>query len=77
MPYILGLSFFIGVVLTYVLLARPALKRVAEHKGDLEAAKKLLDDAQQERTTIKQELADLQYKMGELEKDLAFERSKK
>ncbi len=77
MPYILGISFVIGVVLTYGLLTRPALKRVAEHKADLEAAKNLLDEAQHERTTLKQELADVQYRMGELEKDLAFERSKK
>jgi predicted nucleic acid-binding Zn-ribbon protein len=77
MPYLLGISFVVGVVLTYGLLARPALKRAAEHQADLEAAKNLLDDAQQERATLKQEMADVQYKMGELEKDLAFERSKK
>ena len=77
MPFIIGGSFILGLLLAYGLFARPALKRVADNKSDLQAAKGLLDEAQQERSQLKQELADLQYKMSELEKDLAFERNKK
>ena len=77
MPFIIGGSFILGLLLAYGLFARPALKRVADNQADLQAAKGLLDDAQQERSQLKQELADLQYKMSEMEKDLAFERNKK
>ena len=77
MPFIIGGSFILGLLLAYGLFARPALKRVADNQADLQSAKDLLDEAQQERSQLKQELADLQYKASELEKDLAFERNKK
>ncbi len=77
MPFIIGGSFILGLILAYGLFARPAHKLLKEHKADLQAAKGLMDEAQQERATLKQELADMQYKIKELEKDLAFERNKK
>jgi predicted nucleic acid-binding Zn-ribbon protein len=70
MPYIIAGAFILGLATAYLLFARSANNRVKEYEEDLKAAKSLLDDAQTEREQLKQELADYQYKMKELEKDL-------
>lgn len=70
MPAIAAGAFILGLVIAYLLFARPTKKRADELENDLKAAKSLLDDAQKEREQLKQELADCQYKMKELEKDL-------
>ncbi|MEY8247817.1 MAG: hypothetical protein RPR98_02505 [Bermanella sp.] len=77
MPFIIGGSFILGLLLAFGLFARPALKRVAQQQTDLQAAQGLLEQAQQERSELKQSLADAQYQLNELEKDLTFERNKK
>jgi Flp pilus assembly protein TadB len=76
MPYIAAGAFILGMALSYLLFARTASRQSAELKTDLEAAKELLDQAQAERSTLKQRVADLEYKLKELEKDLSFEQSK-
>lgn len=70
MPFIAAGAFILGLVIAYLLFARSANKRANLHQDDLKAAKSLLDEAQKEREQLKQELADCQYKMKELEKDL-------
>lgn len=70
MQFIIAGAFILGLVTAYLLFARSANKRAQAYALDLKAAKSLLDDAQQEREKMKQELADCQYKMKELEKDL-------
>lgn len=70
MPFIAAGAFILGLVIAYLLFARSANKRANLYQEDLKAAKSLLDDAQKEREQLKQELADCQYKMKELEKDL-------
>lgn len=70
MPIIAAGTFIIGLVLAYLIFARPAVKRASLYEDDLKAAKSLLDEAQSERESLKQQLADCQYKMKELEKDL-------
>lgn len=70
MPVIAGGAFILGLVIAYLLFARSAIKRASQYEEDLKAAKSLLDDAQKEREQLKQDLADCQYKMKELEKDL-------
>ena len=76
MPFIAGGAFVLGLVISYFLFARGATKKANSYEADLTAAKGLLDDAQKEREQLKQKVADLEYKLKELEKDLAFERSK-
>lgn len=76
MPFIAGGAFVLGLVISYFLFARGAIKKVEGFSADLEAAKGLLDDAQGEREQLKQKVADLEYQLKETEKDLAFERSK-
>jgi len=70
MPIIAAGTFIIGLVIAYLIFARPAAKKVSLYEEDLKAAKTLLDEAQSERESLKQQLADCQYKMKELEKDL-------
>lgn len=70
MPFILAGAFILGLVIAYLLFARPSVKRAKQYEEDLKAAKSLLDDAQKEREQLKQSLADCQYKVNELEKDL-------
>lgn len=70
MPFIAAGAFILGLVIAYLLFARSANNRANLYQEDLKAAKSLLDDAQKEREQLKQELADCQYKMKELEKDL-------
>ncbi|MFT5592250.1 MAG: septal ring factor EnvC (AmiA/AmiB activator) [Oceanicoccus sp.] len=70
MPFIAAGAFILGLVIAYLLFARSANSRANRYEEDLKAAKSLLDDAQTEREQLKQELADCQYKMKELEKDL-------
>jgi septal ring factor EnvC (AmiA/AmiB activator) len=70
MPFIAAGAFILGLVIAYLLFARSANKRANLYQDDLKAAKSLLDEAQKEREQLKQELADCQYKMKELEKDL-------
>ncbi len=76
MPYIAAGVFILGMALSYGLFARTATKNAKSYLADLEAAKGLLDDAQAERSTLNQKIADLEYKLKEAEKDLAFEQSK-
>ena len=70
MPFIAAGAYILGLVIAYLLFARSANNRANQYQEDLKAAKSLLDDAQKEREQLKQELADCQYKMKELEKDL-------
>ncbi len=70
MPVIAAGTFILGLVIAYLLFARSANQKVARYEDDLKAAKALLDEAQKEREQLKQDLADCQYKMKELEKDL-------
>ena len=77
MPFIATGCFILGMMVAYVLFARTASKNANDYLADLEAAKALLDDAQEERAKLKQQVADLEYKLKEAEKDLAFEQSKK
>ncbi|GAA6135164.1 hypothetical protein NBRC116188_19540 [Oceaniserpentilla sp. 4NH20-0058] len=70
MPFILAGAFILGLVIAYILFARPSVKRAAQYEEDLKAAQSLLDEAQKEREQLKQSLADSQYKVNELEKDL-------
>lgn len=76
MPYIAAGTFILGMALSYLMFARSATKKFNDCLADLEAAKGLLDDAQTERSGLKQQVADLEYKLKELEKDLAYEKSK-
>jgi septal ring factor EnvC (AmiA/AmiB activator) len=76
MPYIAAAAFILGMALSYFMFARTAANNSKSYLADLEAANALMADAQQERSTLKQQIADLEYKMKELEKDLAFEKSK-
>jgi septal ring factor EnvC (AmiA/AmiB activator) len=76
MPYITAGAFILGMAVSYLLFARTASKQAAEFKADLKSAKDLLDEAEEERSGLKQQLADLDYKAKELEKDLSFEKSK-
>ncbi|MFT6153120.1 MAG: septal ring factor EnvC (AmiA/AmiB activator) [Bermanella sp.] len=76
MPYIAAGAFILGMAVSYLLFARTASKQVVEFKADLRSAKDLLDEAEEERSGMKQQLADLDYKAKELEKDLSFEKSK-
>lgn len=76
MPFIAGGAFVLGLVISYFLFARSAANKANSALADLEAAKGLLDDAQAEREQLKQKVADLEYKLKETEKDLAYERSK-
>ncbi|MGR6870763.1 hypothetical protein ACU6U9_00290 [Pseudomonas sp. HK3] len=70
MPFIAAGTFILGLVTAYLLFARSANNRANQYEDDLKAAKSLLEDAQTEREQLKQQLADCQYKMKELEKDL-------
>ena len=70
MPFIAAGTFILGLVIAYLLFARSANNRANQYEDDLKAAKSLLEDAQTEREQLKQQLADCQYKMKELEKDL-------
>jgi septal ring factor EnvC (AmiA/AmiB activator) len=76
MPYIAAGAFILGMAVSYLLFARAASKQAADLKADLQSAKDLLDEAQEERSGLKQQLADLEYKAKELEKDLSFEKTK-
>jgi len=76
MPAIAAGAFILGLVIAYLIFARPASKKVSAYEEDLKAAKTLLDEAQEEREKLKQDLADCQYKMKELEKDLNHQQSK-
>lgn len=71
MGLFIAVAFIAGLVLAFVFFARPAKALVKNHSEDLQAAKRLLDEAQIERERLKQQVADLTYKLGELEKDLA------
>ena len=75
MPFIIAGSVFVGLVLSYLIFALPANKKLKSHAEDLKAAKGLLEEAQTEREQLKQQLADSQYKLKETEKDLAFIKS--
>lgn len=70
MPLIALGAFVLGGLLSYFLFAHTAKKRADECLGDLKAAKGLLEQAQEERAQLKQRVADLDYKVKELEKDL-------
>jgi len=70
MPVIAAGAFILGLVIAYLIFARPVNNRAKQYEADLKAAKELLDEAQKEREQLKQQLADCQYKMKELEKDL-------
>jgi septal ring factor EnvC (AmiA/AmiB activator) len=76
MPFIAGGTFVLGLVISYFLFARSAANKANSMSADLEAAKGLLDEAQKEREQLKQKVADLEYQLKEVEKDLAYERSK-
>jgi len=77
MPYIIAVAFLGGVLVSYFLLARPVRNSLQDHQSHLKESQNLLESAQQERDQLKQQIADLEYKNKELEKDLSFERSKK
>jgi septal ring factor EnvC (AmiA/AmiB activator) len=64
------------MALSYLLFARSASKQSVGLKADLQSANELLGQAQEERSTLQQQVADLEYKSKELEKDLSFEQSK-
>lgn len=70
MPFIAAGTFILGLVIAYLLFARSANRRANQYEEDLKAAKSLIEDAQKEREQLKQELADKQYQIKELEKDL-------
>lgn len=70
MPIIAFGALIVGGLLSYFLFAHTAKKRAAECLEDLKAAKGLLEQAQEERAQLKQRVADLDYKVKELEKDL-------
>ena len=71
MGLLVAAAFIAGLVIAFVFFARPAKSLAKSHGDDLQAAKRLLDEAQIERERLKQQVADLTYKVGELEKDLA------
>ena len=76
MPYIAAGTFILGMAVSYFIFARTATRNSKAYLADLVAANELMEDAQKERATLKQQVADLEYKMKELEKDLAFEKGK-
>ncbi len=77
MIYLAVLGLLVGMLLAYGLFAYPARKSLLVLNEDLKLSKTLLEDVQKDREQLKQQVADQQYKLNELEKDLAFERSKK
>jgi len=77
MIYLVILGFLVGILVAYGLLAYPARKSLGVLNEDLVQSKNLLEEMQKSRDQLKQEVADQQYKLKELEKDLAFERSRK
>ena len=77
MFFLIAVGFSVGIVVAYGLFAYPAGKTIGNLTEDLKLSKSLLEEAQKDRSLLKQQAADQQYKLNELEKDLAFERSKK
>lgn len=77
MPYLIAVAFLAGVLVSYFLLARPVRKSLQQHQEHIKESQTMLETAQQERDQMKQQIADLEYKNKELEKDLSFERSNK
>ena len=76
MPYLLTGAFIVGMLASSFMFARSATKKAQSYLADLEAGKGLMEDAEAERKGLKQQVADLDYKLKEIEKDLAFEKSK-
>ena len=77
MIYLAVLGLLVGMLVAYGLFAYPARKSLGALNEDLKLSKTMLEDVQKDREKLKQQVADQQYKLNELEKDLAFERSKK
>ncbi len=77
MIYLAVLGLLVGMLVAYGLFAYPARKSLGVLSEDLKLSKTLIEEAQKDRDQLKQQVADLQYKSHELEKDLAFERSNK
>jgi len=77
MIYLAVLGLLVGMLVAYGLFAYPARKSLGELSEDLKLSKTLIEEVQKDRDQLKQQVADLQYQSHELEKDLAFERSKK
>ncbi len=75
MPLFVGLGFALGALLVYGFIAHPARKSNKSCQEDLKAAQALIESAQQERETLKQQVADSQYQLKELEKDLVAARN--
>ena len=77
MIFIAAASLLVGMLLAYGLFAYPVRKSQASLNEDLKLSKELLEAAQKNRDELKQQVADQAYQLKELEKDLAFERSKR
>lgn len=77
MIYLAVLGLLVGMLVAYGLFAYPTRKTLVALNEDLKLSKTMLEDVQKDREKLKQQVADQQYKLNELEKDLAFERSKK
>ncbi|MEH6345181.1 MAG: hypothetical protein V7785_08855 [Bermanella sp.] len=77
MVFIVAAGFLAGMIVAYGLFAYPARRSQSSLNEDLKLSKELLEAAQKSRDELKQQVADQSYQLKELEKDLAFERSKK
>lgn len=70
MLYFLTGAFLLGVVVSYFFLAMPARRAITTHQDHIKESQSLLEQAKKEREELKQQVADLEYKNKELEKDL-------
>ncbi len=77
MIYMLAAALVLGIILSYFLFAFPMRKQLREQQSDLMESHRLLQAAKEDKDAMAQKVADLEYKLGESQKDLAFERGQK
>lgn len=77
MIYMLAAALVLGIILSYFLFTFPVRNQLKERQADLQESHRLLQAAKEEKDAMKQKVADLEYKLGESQKDLAFARGDK
>ena len=70
-------SFVLGAAVTGALLSRRWRAAVEETKQELDGMAERYRAHEQENRELRQKNADLEYQVGSLKKDLAYERSRK
>lgn len=70
MPFILALVLVAGMGISYLLFAMPLKKALQNARDDLRESEKLLKQASDAQGDLKQKVADLEYQLGDAEKEL-------